>query len=82
MFLAFGGREYRDAKEQNEKVSYIFSASQTEREYLSSVFVTGNKNYRFHGEKGSYQLYFPIEVSGKRFVLYFSDYQRYGKFGS
>ncbi len=82
VFLAFGGREYHDAKEENEKVSYIFPASQTEREYLSSVFVTGNKNYRFHGEKGSYQLYFPIEVSGKRFVLYFSDYQRYGKFGS
>ena len=82
VFLAFGSREYYDAKAEDQKVSYIFSASQSEREYLSSVFVTGNKNYRFHGEKGSYQLYFPIEISGKRFVLYFSDYQRYGKFGS
>lgn len=82
VYLAFGGYQDHDEKKQIEMVSYIFSASQDEREYLQTVFAAQSKDLRFRGEKGSYQLYFPIEISGKRFVLYFSDYQRYGKYGS
>jgi len=82
VYLAFGGRQYHDEKEEKEMVSYIFSAAQDEREYLQSVFSAKSKDSRFRSEKGSYQLYFPIEISGKKFVLYFSDFQRYGKFGS
>lgn len=81
LFLAFGGREY-DEKEQMEKSSYIFSTSQDERDYLEKVFTSNEVNYRFRAEKSNYQLYFPVSISGRKIVLYFSDYQRYGKFCS
>ena len=84
VFLAFGERQYRTEKDEQDKgmASYIFPTSQEERDYLQSALNGGEKALRFRGEKGSYQLYFPIEIKGKKFVLYFSDYQRYGKFGS
>lgn len=82
VFLAFGNRNCCDEKEKIEKSTFIFSASHDEREYLKKVFATDAVTYRFHAEKGNYQLYFPTIVSGKKMVLYFSDYQRYGKLGS
>ncbi len=82
VFLAFGNRYCCDDKEKSEKSTYIFSASRDEREYLEKTFWSDTVAYQFHAEKGNYQLYFPTVVSGKKIVLYFSDYQRYGKLGS
>ncbi|WP_348944510.1 hypothetical protein ABHF33_13915 [Chitinibacter sp. FCG-7] len=82
LFLGFGGKQYHDEKENTEKSAYIYSTTHAERDYLSRVFFGTEVNYRFHSEKGNYQLYFPTTVNGKRMVLYFSDFQRYGKLGS
>jgi hypothetical protein len=83
LYLGFGGRRYRDDdKKEIEKSTYIYSTSREEREYLEKVFTTDQTDFRFHAGKGNYQLYFPTLVAGKKLVLYFSDFQRYGKFGS
>ena len=65
-----------------EMASYIFSASQEERAYLEKIFSGNDAGYKFHAESGSYQLYFPIAISGRKIVLYFSENQRYGGYGS
>ena len=82
LFLGFGGRRYHDEKEKIEKSAYIYSTTREERDYLSKGFAGTEVNYKFNAEKGNYQLYFPTTVDGKKMVLYFSDFQRYGKFGS
>lgn len=82
LFVGFGGRHYRDEKEELEKTEYIYSTSRDEREYLQKIFAGPDTSYRFHAEKGNYQLYFPAIIAGKKIVIYFSDFQRYGKFGS
>ena len=83
LFLGFDGRQRSyDGKKDIEKTAYIYSTSSDERQYLEKVFATGEMTYRFHADKGYYQLYFPTSFNGKNIVLYFSDFQRYGKFGS
>ena len=83
LYLGFGGRRYSaDEKKEIEKSTYIYSTSREEREYLEKVFTTGQTEFRFHAEKGNYQLCFPTIIAGKKLVLYFSDFQRYGKFVS
>lgn len=82
LFLAFAKVNPWNEEHPPKMASFIFSASQNERAYLQHVFSTKDMSYRFHGESGKYQLYFPIEISGKKAVLYFSENQRYGKLGS
>ncbi len=72
----------RTNTQELDKLSYIVSGTQAEREYLEAVFEGRTTAYRFHAEKGNYQLYFPVSVSGRAVVLYLSDHQRYGKIGS
>lgn len=83
LFLGFGGnRYYHDDKAPIEKSEFIYATSREERDYLSRVFAGTESSYRFHAEDGNYQLYFPATVGGRKVLLYFSDYQRYGKIGS
>ena len=82
LFLAFNGNRHYVENEKLEKLSYIFSATKDERAYLDKVFAGDEEGIRFNADKGSYQLYFPVSVAGRKIVLYFSDYQRYGKYGS
>jgi hypothetical protein len=90
VFLGFGGRIETDEEisvdkpkqKRIDKPQFIYSASREEREYLEKVFTGKEDNYKFSYDKGNYQLYFPALIDGKKIVLYFSDYQRYGKFGS
>lgn len=53
-----------------------------ERRYLQQVFAGQETLSRFSAHDGFYELYYPIEIEGQTFVLYFTDYQRYGKYGS
>ena len=86
VYLAF--REYsthkNDAGEvvQPERKSYLLRLSQPDRDYLNKVFDEGLTETRFTASDGNYELYYPYVKDGKRIVLYFSDYQRYGKMGS
>ncbi|MDD2338465.1 MAG: hypothetical protein PHD01_18070 [Geobacteraceae bacterium] len=91
VFLGFGGNldsddvvtaNKPDQINRFKKPRFIYSATREEREYLDKVFSGNESNYKFSYEKGNYQLYFPALINGKKIVLYFSDYQRYGKFGS
>ena len=83
LYLGFGGRGYwHDDKDPIQKSAYIYSTSREEREYLTKIFSGSETTYRFHAEKGNYQLYFPTVVNNRKLILYFSDFQRYGKFGS
>jgi Domain of unknown function (DUF1980) len=82
-----GFREYTKRNDNTEpdliyRKNYIFSTTQPERDYLKSVFDNTNSEIRFSASDGKYQLFYPYSKDGKNIVLYFSDFQRYGKFGS
>lgn len=64
------------------KKDFILETTREERDYLNSVFDRGFKGARFSGHDGNYELYYPVFIGDKRIILYFSDYQRYGKTGS
>lgn len=82
VLLGFGRHISWEEKKPVEKAMFIYSASQEERAYLTRVFAGEEKNFRFTSHKGDYELYFPVTVNGATMVLFFSDYQQYGKFGS
>ncbi len=65
-----------------EKISKVFACSKDEREYLRKVFSGQVSTYRFSSSDGNYELYYPVKVKNRIMVLYFNDYQRYGKLGS
>lgn len=65
-----------------EKVSLIHTCSMEEREYLQTVFNGENDDYRFSSYDGRYELYYPVKTKNRVIVLYFYDYQLYGKIGS
>lgn len=83
VFLAF--RDYNrptSGVQQLEKKNFIFGASKPDRDYLHKVFNEGLNEIKFSASDGKYELYYPYFKDNKRIVLYFSDYQRYGKIGS
>jgi hypothetical protein len=65
-----------------QKKDYIRSTTKEEREYLNEVFYSNADYIRFSANDGDYELFYPFRKNNKIIVLYFSDYQRYGKFGS
>ncbi len=82
-FLGFGS--YYQSEHDTippKKRNFIVKTSKEERDYLNKVFSEGLKDVKFSAEKGQYELFYPYIKDGKKIVLYFSDYQRYGKFGS
>ncbi len=77
-------RDYKrnwETKEPDDIISYIYSCTKEEREYLKTVFNDNNDKPRFSSYDGKYELFYPIIIEGKKIVLYFSEYQKYGKFG-
>ena len=83
VFLVFKDyTKYTDERREPQKEDFIFATSKEERDYLQKVFDSGNTKVRFSASDGQYELYYPYFKDGKRIVLYFSDYQRYGKLGS
>ena len=83
VFLGFKDYQKRtDGSLPVEKKDFIFKTTKIERDYLNKVFDEGFGEIRFSASDGNYELYFPHFKDGKKIVLYFSDSQRYGKFGS
>jgi hypothetical protein len=83
VFLGF--RDYTkstDLSYQPNKQGFILETTKPERDYLNKVFNENYNEIRFSAADGNYQLYYPYSKDGKRAVLYFSDFQRYGKLGS
>ena len=65
-----------------QKKEFIQQTNKEERDYLTKVFFQNFDEVRFTANDGRYELYYPYFKNGKKIVLYFSDYQRYGKIGS
>lgn len=65
-----------------KKKDFIRKTTKEEREYLDNVFLKDSEKIRFSAYDGKYELFYPYLKNGKKIVLYFSEYQRYGKFGS
>lgn len=61
------------------KSLYIRPTTMEERDYLNKVFLDNFKGVRFSAHEGQYELFYPYFKDGKKIVLHFSDYQRYGK---
>ena len=82
VFLGFGGRQYSYSKlDEIDQTEFILSTSQIERDYLGKVFTGNETDYRFDERDGNYQLFYPVSIGDRKIVLYFADFQRYGKFG-
>lgn len=64
------------------KKNFIQQTTKEERDYLDNVFYKNLDKVRFSASDGRYELFYPYLKDGKKIVLYFSDYQRYGKIGS
>lgn len=67
---------------QPKKRNFIQQTTKVEREYLNEVFLNNLNKIRFSASDGRYELFYPYFKNGKKIVLYFSEYQRYGKVGS
>jgi NADH:ubiquinone oxidoreductase subunit 5 (subunit L)/multisubunit Na+/H+ antiporter MnhA subunit len=67
---------------QPKKINYIQKTTQEERDYLQNVFEQKTIKTRFSASDGNYELFYPYIKNGKLVVFYFTDYQKYGKFGS
>lgn len=65
------------------KSDYIQQTSLDDRNYLDQSFKNNLNTPRFTSKDGHYELFYPYQINGKTMIiLNFSDYQRYGKFGS
>lgn len=82
LFLGFGANRYHADDKMPEKSEFIYSTTPDERSYLERVADGRSESFRFNVEHDNYQLYFPTTIKGKKIILYFSDFQRYGKFAS
>lgn len=82
VFLGFSGDIFRELIKPIEKAKFIYPASREDRQYLEKVLDGTAKDIKFSSDKGHYELYYPVQMNGRMLILYLSDYQRYGKFGS
>lgn len=82
VFLAFNSWYSPNEVRQPTKEDFIFPASKTEREHLTGIFTGDTSQVHFTAHDGRYELYFPVKTSRGVVVLYLSDSQRYGKYGS
>ncbi len=81
-FLEFG-YYYDHYKEANlNKDDFLFMSDEKQREYLLKVFKDNYFDYHFSDHDGNYELFYPYEYNGKIIVIFFNDYQQYGKIGS
>lgn len=80
MFLWFRERSGRLLEDtvQPLKKNYILETTKYEREYLEKVFHENLDEIRFTASDGNYQLFYPYEKDGKKTVIYFSTYEKYG----
>ena len=66
-----------------QKIDFIYKADAVQKEYLDKVFSKNFTEPYFSAFDGRYEMLYPYQINGKVIaVLYFSDYQRYGKYGS
>jgi len=79
-FRGYTGKIYDTI--QPVKKDFIQKTTKDERDYLVKVFYKNFNEVRFSASNGQYELFYPYFKDGQKIVLFFSDYQRYGKLGS
>lgn len=82
VYLSFSGYYYSSDTIPPDKEDFIFESTKEDRDYLNNVFNNNSKDIKFSSHDGRYELYYPYFLNNKKIVLYFSDYQTYGKLGS
>lgn len=74
------------ASKQSLKEPYFnhsfYKCNMNDCDYLLSVFENNNIKSYFWTEENNYKYYYPIEKNGKKILLLFTKFQRYGKIGS
>lgn len=83
VFLSF--RYYNRSRTDEDppvKMNFMRQTTKVERDYLTKIFFENYNEVRFSARNGRYELFYPYFKDGKKIVLYFSDYQKYGKIGS
>lgn len=76
------GNIYIGDKGLEKKIANVYKCSKEEKNYLDQVFLKESSEIRFEAHDGDYELYYPLSMGDKTIVLYYSEHQRYGKFGS
>lgn len=82
LFLVFSNYYYSGDTINPKKKAFIYETTKIERDYLNKVFDTDFEEVLFNAKNGEYELFYPYFNNNRKIVLYFSDYQRYGKIGS
>jgi hypothetical protein len=84
VFLTFGPLYSREELKDIKKDDYLLSTNMEEREYLNSIFSGTSQKMRYSSSDGSYELYFPVvgKETKTKFIIYLSEHQKYGKYGS
>ncbi len=65
-----------------DKASFIYSCSKQEREYLNSRYSNETKEYLYEAKENDFELHYPVVTKKRLIILHFTDYKRYGSFGS
>lgn len=82
VFLSF--RRYSGSLKDTiapKKIDFIMQTTIDERDYLEGIFFSNLLKERFSSHDGKYEFFYPYRKDDKVIVLYFSDFQRYGKIG-
>lgn len=82
VFLDFGPVYSRYEAKDFDKADFILPTNLEERDYLNQVFSGQTSERRYSSSDGEYELYFPITDRKTKFIIYLSEHQRYGKYGS
>jgi len=60
----------------------FYTCDKNDCDYLKEIFQTDKTEYYFWSKDNNYKLYYPITKGNKKYILLFSQYERYGKIGS
>lgn len=82
VFLNFGPNDFRDESKKPKKEDFIFPTNLEEKEYLNRIFFGLSKEMRYSAGDGNYELFYPVVTGPVKFVIFLSEHQQYGKFGS
>lgn len=83
-YLEFTSYNFHESKEQQEpeKINFLLSTTQQQREYLDKVFNGQTKDVLYERKHSNYKLFYPYQHNGKTVIFLFTDYYSYGKIGS
>lgn len=82
VFLNFAPVYSKYEIEDFDKADFILPTTMEERDYLNRIFAGESEELRYSSSDGEYELYFPINGGKTKYILYLSEHQPYGKFGS